>query len=214
MGFMSYAYVNHLRPAGRCFWGGTADLKGSGMTFLSDEILPRGWPIRTLAEDIHFGKELMLEGVRVRYAPNAVVTSDIAASKRQVTVQQRRWESGNRIARKAVLRRTLQSLLRNPSLGMLDALLDLLVPPLSVIVLLISGGASLTMLTEQSLLPYACASIAFTIAILSALIMLKAPWLIYTRILMTPGFVVWKGLMLLRSRIVGAPRHWERTPRK
>ena len=68
-GFLGFAVANHVRPAGRCFLGSSAGLKGSGMAFRRDLLLRLGWPCKSVAEDLEFGKELALQGIRILYVP-------------------------------------------------------------------------------------------------------------------------------------------------
>ncbi|MEE4384559.1 MAG: glycosyltransferase family 2 protein [Pseudomonadales bacterium] len=213
MGFMSYAYVNHVRPAGRCHWGGSADLGGSGMTFRAPFILERGWASRSLAEDLHFGKLLHLEGVRIVYVPAAIVTSRIPPHREQVAVQQSRWEAGRNHTLGAVLRSTLRALVARPCWSHLDALLDLLTPSLSVVAALVGASFLLALVGFGSPLPVGIAVAGFGAAVLTGLIQLRAPARLYGRIAFAPLFVIWKLTLLVRIRLLGGPDSWDRTPR-
>jgi cellulose synthase/poly-beta-1,6-N-acetylglucosamine synthase-like glycosyltransferase len=213
MGFMSYAYVNHVRPAGRCYWGGTADLKGSGMTFRAGLLLERGWPCKSLAEDVHFGKLLYLDGIRILYAPRAVVTSEIPPHREQVAVQQRRWEAGRGETLRAILVPSLRALATHPSFGRLDALLDLLTPSLSVVVGTVLVSGALALAGYGSPIPAGIALFGFGAAVLTGLIQLRAPRRLYLQLLRAPAFVIWKLALLARVRLLGGPSAWTRTPR-
>ena len=214
IGYASFCYVNHVRPAGRCFWGGTADLKGSGMVFRTQFLLRRGWNAHSIAEDIQLGKELMLDGVRVAYVPSARVESDIPATLAQVRVQQSRWEGGKHEVYASIRPRTASAFFRNPSMLLLDGLLDLMVPPLSMIILLNLAGLVLSWWSGSASLWVFIASIAiFGLAVLSGLLQNRAPAGLYLRLLAAPAFVVWKLLLLLRVKAAAAPTTWQRTPR-
>jgi 1,2-diacylglycerol 3-beta-glucosyltransferase len=214
IGYVSFCYVNHVRPAGRCFWGGTADLKGGGMVFRSAFLLPRGWPAHSIAEDIQLGKELMLEGIAVRYVPDARVESAIPSTLAQVRVQQSRWEGGRREVHASSLPRVLQSLRRQPSMLLLDGLFDLLVPQLSVVVLLGVIGIVLAWWAGSASLWIVLASLGvFAIAVLSGLLQNRAPLAVYARLLGAPVFIVWKLALLARVALSRAPAAWQRTPR-
>ncbi|MCC6145573.1 MAG: glycosyltransferase, partial [Candidatus Hydrogenedentes bacterium] len=94
IGYMAFNVINHVRPAGRCFFGGTAELKGSGMAFRTPLLLKYGWPAHSLTEDVEFSKQLLLDGVLVTYQPRAKVESAIPATRAQADIQQQRWEGG------------------------------------------------------------------------------------------------------------------------
>ncbi len=214
IGYASFCYVNHVRPAGRCFWGGTADLKGSGMVFRTQFLLPRGWNAHSIAEDIQLGKELMLEGIRVAYVPSAGVESDIPATLSQVRVQQSRWEGGKPEIYASIIPLAASAFLRRPSGLLLDGLLDLMVPPLSIVILLNLTGLLLSWLAASASLWIFLASIAvFGLAVLSGLLQNRAPGGVYWRLIAAPAFVVWKLALLLRVAIAPAPTTWQRTPR-
>ena len=214
IGFASYCYVNHVRPAGRCFWGGTADLKGSGMVFRTDFLLARGWNAHSIAEDIQLGKELMLEGVPVAFVQDAVVRSDIPSTLAQVRVQQSRWEGGKHRVIASLLPRTLASLWRRPSLLLLDGLLDMLVPPLAVVILLDLCGLALSWWTLPPAAAVFAGSLAvFATAVVTGLVLNRAPAGVYLRLLSAPAFLVWKLLLLARLAVRPPETTWNRTPR-
>ena len=214
IGFASYCYVNHVRPAGRCFWGGTADLKGSGMMFRTDFLLARGWTAHSIAEDIQLGKELMLEGVPVAFAQDAIVSSDIPATLAQVQVQQARWEGGKHHVIASVIPRALAALWRRPSLLLLDGMLDMLVPSLAVVALLDVCGLALGWWAIPATMPVFAGSLAvFAAAVLTGLLLNRAPAGVYLRLVSAPVFLLWKLLLLARLAIRPPETTWNRTPR-
>jgi cellulose synthase/poly-beta-1,6-N-acetylglucosamine synthase-like glycosyltransferase len=214
IGFASFAYVNHVRPAGRCFVGGSADLKGGGMVFRRELILATGWPAHSIAEDIEFGKDLILRGVRVVYAPDAVVVSDIPRALRDVAVQQTRWEAGKRHVLPGYFLRLWRAWLARPSILLSDAVLDLCVPPLSVVALLSIVGLVLSVsISSVSATAFLAAIAVFTAAVVTGLVQLRAPARVWGYLVLAPVFMTWKlGLLL---RIVSGPirTQWQRTPR-
>lgn len=214
IGFTSFCYVNHVRPAGRCFWGGTADLKGSGMVFRTEFLLPRGWGAHSIAEDVQLGKELMLEGIRVMYVPAALVTSDIPATLSQVAVQQSRWEGGKRAVFSNLVPTVIRAFCRRPSKLLLDGLLDLSVPSLSIVVLLCVVGFVLSWwLGSVSVWVFLASILTFSLAVLTGLVQNRASFSVYGRLLAIPGFFFWKLLLLARVAWNSAPTEWRRTPR-
>lgn len=213
-GFVSFCYVNHVRPAGRCFWGGTADLKGSGMVFRAAFLLPRGWAAHSIAEDIQLGKELMLEGIRVAYVPGASVASDIPATLAQVRVQQSRWEGGKHEVHASIAPRAWQAFWRQPSRLLLDGLFDLFVPQLSVVVLVNVAGMLLAWYAgSASLWVFAASIVIFATAVASGLLQNRAPPGLWWRLLAAPGFVAWKLGLLMRLALKPSAKGWQRTPR-
>lgn len=214
LGYMSFAYVNHVRPAGRSFWGGTAELKGSGMAFRRDLILETGWPAHSITEDIDFGKDLLFRGILVHYAPHAIVTSDMATTASQAAVQQSRWEGGNLYVFRRFFGQTVGAFLRRPRIALLDAALDLCVPPLSIVVLMtVTGLAVAPFLPGVPVAVFGAPVAAFGAAVLTGLIQLRAPAKVWLYIAAAPVFVLWKLALLFRVAAGPAETEWKRTPR-
>lgn len=214
LGFMSFAVINHVRPSGRCWLGGTAELKGSGMAFRSELLLEYGWPAHTIAEDIEFAKQLLLDGHKVSYNPNARVTSDIPTHAVQVHIQQSRWEGGKTYLAKKYFPLFLKRLLRRPSLVYVDALLDTLVPPLTLLVAMTLFCGLFSFLTFPGFTILFAVSIGFIgLTIVAALAQLRAPIKVWLYIATVPVFMAWKLPLLFKVFTGKTETGWERTPR-
>jgi cellulose synthase/poly-beta-1,6-N-acetylglucosamine synthase-like glycosyltransferase len=214
VGFASFCYVNHVRPAGRCFWGGSADLKGSGMVFRRDFLLARGWSAHSIAEDVQLGKELLLEGVRVVYVPGAKVDSDIPSTLAQVRVQQSRWEGGKKQIFSTLLPRTVVAAACKPSVNLLDGVIDLLVPPLTVVVAINLVGIGLSLVSGGLPIGVFVFSLAcFASAVLTGLVQNRASAATYGLLVGAPLFMLWKLVLLSRLAVSPTPTAWNRTPR-
>jgi 1,2-diacylglycerol 3-beta-glucosyltransferase len=213
-GFMSFAYVNHVRPAGRCFLGGSAGLKGSGMAFRSSLILETGWPSQSIAEDLDFGKELTMRGVRIHYLPGAIVTSNIGSRIKQVAVQQARWEGGKHQAMMKFLPRVVRAIAAKPSALLIDELFDLLIPPLSLLVVMLLLSGATAILTGLLPLWLIVASVlVFAAAVATGLLQLRPPPRTLVYIAMAPLFIVLKLALFAYLAIKPRQADWNRTPR-
>jgi 1,2-diacylglycerol 3-beta-glucosyltransferase len=214
LGFVSFAYVNHVRPAGRNFWGGTAELKGSGMVFRRALISNTGWPAGSIAEDVDFGKDLLLRGITVIYTPDAIVTSDIPSGLKQVAVQQSRWEGGKLHVFRKFFGQTLSAFGRTPTIALADAVLDLFVPPLSIIaVLSILGFALASFIGNPSPWLFVVPIGIFAVAVLTGLVQLRPPLRTYLYLAAAPAFLVWKLFLLATIALRPPETEWKRTPR-
>lgn len=214
LGYLGFMVINHVRPAGRNWLGGTAELKGSGMAFRADLLLRHGWPAHSIAEDAEFSKILFLEGVNVQYNPDALVTSAIPTRVEQARVQQSRWEGGKIALLRAYLPVFARRAARRPTLANLDALLDLLVPPQSLLFALlglcwcaawIAGPAFVAHFTVCGAIAAAC--------VLSGLLLRPAPRVIWLHLAAVPLLLIWKLPLLLRVALQKGARAWQRTPR-
>lgn len=89
----------------------------------------------SLAEDVDFGIDLGMRGIRIAYADEAWCDGEMVSGGKNSQSQRRRWEEG----RIAILRSRIQPLLKQaltaPSLICLDLAMDLLVLPLSYVAL-------------------------------------------------------------------------------
>jgi cellulose synthase/poly-beta-1,6-N-acetylglucosamine synthase-like glycosyltransferase len=214
IGFMSFAVINHLRPSGRCWLGGTAELKGSGMAFRSHLILDYGWPAHTIAEDSEFAKQLLADGHRVHYTPHAQVRSPIPEHKIQIETQQSRWEGGKQSLFKKYFPIFLKKSFSDHPIQYIDATMDLLVPPLTVLIavtgLCFVGSLLVSWLWGLAML--ICLAV-IGLAILTSLLQLRAPLKVYGFIAAIPVFMLWKIPLLFRVTFGKSDAGWERTPR-
>lgn len=131
---IALAVVHHLRPMGRTSLGGSAGLKGNGMVFSSDFLKRQGWQANSLVEDLEFSLDLAMQGVRIAYIPDAQVFAEMPETQVNARSQRERWEMGRfEILRKWMLP-MLGSMFARPTLLKFDALVDLVFPPLSLLV--------------------------------------------------------------------------------
>lgn len=214
LGFVGFSVINHLRPSGRRFFGGTAELKGSGMAFRAPLLLKYGWPAHSLAEDAEFSKRLLLDGVLVDYNPRAIVTSEIPATTYQARIQQQRWEGGKIHVLRTYLPVLLRAFFKRPSIARLDALLDILVPPQSMLVLLLGACLVLSVPVHPLLtLHFALCLLAVAFYVLSALALARASVVIWLALAAVPLLLIWKLPVYLRLALSRGAQAWQRTPR-
>ena len=176
-----------------------------------------------LTEDIEFQLELLLDGVLVAFLPNAVVKAEMPLTFTAATTQNERWELG----RLQLARRYLPKLVRRAvrpgphgRAAPIDAALDQLVPPLSV---LAAGTAAL--LTTTSLihrrsgmgragLTLASASaLGLVFHVLGGLRLADVPRSTYAALALAPRLVVWKVLLWLKVWLRPDEVSWTRTAR-
>ena len=214
LGYFGFTLINHTRPAGRCWLGGTAELKGSGMAFETGLLLQYGWPAHSIAEDAEFSKQLFLDGVLVHYNPGALVTSEIPTHRRQARVQQQRWESGKLQVARKYFPILLRNALRHPSRSAVDAVLDILVPPMSLLILALHSAAALSLLVHPALSTVlGICLLALAVCIVAGPLMRKAPARVWLYLAAVPVFLLWKMLLFLRLLLRRSAATWQRTPR-
>jgi cellulose synthase/poly-beta-1,6-N-acetylglucosamine synthase-like glycosyltransferase len=136
--FAALACRHRLRPLGRTRLTGSAGLYGSGMVFARSVLEHRRWSGH-LVEDAELQNELLLDGILVTFVPDAVLLAEVPDSNDAARTQNERWEKGRIDLARRYVPRLLRSLprARGRRLAHVDAVLDHLTPPLSVVV---AGG--------------------------------------------------------------------------
>jgi 1,2-diacylglycerol 3-beta-glucosyltransferase len=209
---------HHLRPLGRTAIGASCGLYGNGMAFTAAILRGREWSGH-LTEDIEFQMDLLLDGVRVAYAPDAVVEAEMPPTLEDARTQNERWERGRiELARRYVprlVRAAVAPGARN-RVAAVDAVLDHLVPPLSVLAAAVGGVTAASIAVGRRARPTSglllCAALGAHV--LSALALARAPASVYRSLLHAPGMVVWKVRLWLRMLAGPGEGGWVRTARR
>lgn len=213
--YAGFALVNGLRPAGRSCLGGTADLKGNGMGFRTGLLLDYGWPAHSIVEDIELSSRLLLDDVLVHFNPDAVVISEMPTSRTQAEPQRRRWESGRLDTIRNYVPALAKAFARRPRWRYLDAILELLVPPLTILVMLQAVCLVVSCLIRPAWTPvFLLSSGATVFYVIAGLYKMRAPGEVWRGLLLAPVFLAWKIPFYFRLARSKKPGGWERTQRQ
>lgn len=199
---------HHTRPLGRNRLGGSSGLYGNGMVFTRSVMEGRRWTGH-LVEDAEFQMELLLDEIIVEYVPEARLEAEMPDTLDAATTQNQRWELGRiQMAKRyvpALVGRVLRG--RPRPAANIDAILDHLVPPLSVLVAAdvaavgVAGATRLlgritsngSMRTQRWLFGSAVASLLVLVAhVFVSLRAVRAPLSVYQALLGAPRAVAWK----------------------
>lgn len=216
------ALAHYVKPLGRNTFGLSDGLKGNGMCF-SRAVLERvPWSGESITEDIEYTLRLVLEGIRIEFAPEAVVRAQMPTGAKQAATQRQRWEGG----RYGLMRRAFALLLhgiRTRRIMVIDRAAELIIPPfvelftLPALGLLI-GGLWLWIAPEATgarwmLLGWGAILAAQTTYLTAGLTLARVPLAVASSLLFAPFYIVWKfglyGAMILRRGAGG----WQRTER-
>jgi cellulose synthase/poly-beta-1,6-N-acetylglucosamine synthase-like glycosyltransferase len=119
----------------------SSGIRGNGWALTHELLEQVPYASFSLTEDLEFGVELGMRGIRVAYADEAHCNGEMVSGEKDARSQRRRWEQG----RLALVRNRTLPLLKQAatarSLVCLDLALDLLVLPLSYVAL---NAAALT----------------------------------------------------------------------
>jgi cellulose synthase/poly-beta-1,6-N-acetylglucosamine synthase-like glycosyltransferase len=172
----------------------------------------------SLTEDLEYGIELGLAGVRVAYADDAHSDAEMVSGEQVASKQRQRWESGRFQLIRSKTWVLVRAAFMQPSRLCLDLALDLLVLPLSYVVLniaLLLGLAALATLWRSPMQLWLWTGAACAAAVL--LYVLRG-WQLsgigmrgLADLARAPGFLAWKLMLLLRRRASG---EWVRTERE
>lgn len=209
-----------LRPFGLRALGLPCQMTGTGMAFPWDAIRSVDLKSGNLAEDLKLGLELALAGYSPTFCSSAFVTSEFPSSIDGTRTQRKRWEQGHIevIAKDALRLLSLAIARRNWHLLVLT--LDLMVPPLSLLVILVGGSFTITALaaligfSSVPLLISAGTLLGFIATIFVAWLNCGRDILPASAILSIAPYVLGK-VGLYRQIISGnADAKWQRTDRK
>jgi cellulose synthase/poly-beta-1,6-N-acetylglucosamine synthase-like glycosyltransferase len=212
----AFNVFNHLRMAGTFRLSGTAVLKGNGMAF-STELLERyGWPCHSIVEDMEFTLRLLQDGVNVHYNPDAIVRSEMVTSGKSASSQRSRWEGGRFMLVRKMTGPLLRLFAEKGRIRFLYALLELAVPPLSLLVMLFAfATAGSLLLLKSGWIMFATSFwLILVFYVVSGQIQRRAPLSTWLYLATAPLYVLWKiplyAAMVLRKKSTA----WVRTTRE
>jgi hypothetical protein len=210
---------NAVRQRGLQRLAGRVHLTGTGMAIPFPLFQPARLACATVVEDLELGLQLADDGHPARLVSGATVWSS-GSTEEGTLVQRRRWEGGFLATS---LRRAPRTVLRGLRRGDLRAVLgglDLMVPPLALLVLL-DGAALVAASILAFLLGEGWWPVAVQLLLLAAAgLAVFAAWSREGRdfislgvLLRLPLYILWKLPLYLRLVRRGAPSDWLRTGR-
>jgi cellulose synthase/poly-beta-1,6-N-acetylglucosamine synthase-like glycosyltransferase len=207
-----------LRSRARERFGLSCGLRGNGWC-VTHELLQRV-PYRafSLAEDIEYGIELGLAGVRVHYADEAEVVAEMVNDAASATTQRRRWELGRLQLIVSGTRALLRAARQQRAWLCVDLAMDLLVLPLAYVALNVCAllvAATLLWLWNPAatlgLWLVAGCAVSLTLYVLRGWQLSRMGARGLLDLVRAPFFVAWKLLLMLQRR---ESQEWVRTRRK
>ncbi|WP_109477836.1 glycosyltransferase family 2 protein [Paraburkholderia sp. C35] len=130
---------NHIRPSGGDLLAMPCGLTGSGMAFPWSTVRSVELATSNIVEDLALGINLTLMGHSPIYCADALVTSPLPLAESSHTNQRKRWEQGHLATIVRKVPTLLISAVRQQSWKCFAAALDLLVLPLTLLLLVQSA---------------------------------------------------------------------------
>jgi cellulose synthase/poly-beta-1,6-N-acetylglucosamine synthase-like glycosyltransferase len=216
---LAFTVKNQVRPTGLHRLGLPVPLTGTGMAFPREALRDVTLGSANIVEDMQLGLDLALAGRAPRLCPAAQVVGQLPTDARTALGQRRRWEHGH-------IRTIVTQVPRLLGLGLIRCkpaawamALDLLVPPLSLllVLLLLAGGAlaGIAAMTRVTAGPAIALFAAFAAVIGSVFLV----WLKFGRQMLpasslsaVASYVAWK-LPLYAAVLLRPEKKWVRTDR-
>ena len=214
--YAALSAVHYLRPRGRAVLGLSCGLKGNGMCFSADVLRRFSWRWFTLAEDVEFHLALVNAGLRVEFAPEAIVLADMPVTLAQANSQNQRWERGRLELLRSQGRTLLVQALRRRSLVPLDAVVEQLIPPLSIPIMLAIAclAAALPLGAWVAVWLAGFSLIGQAAYVVASLALVGAPRGAYRALTFAPLYAVWKASLYAQALVTHGSGAWIRTSRQ
>jgi cellulose synthase/poly-beta-1,6-N-acetylglucosamine synthase-like glycosyltransferase len=207
-----------VRSRARERLGFSCGIRGNGWC-VTHELL-REVPYRafSLTEDLEYGIDLGMAGFRVAYADEAHANADMVSGEQAAGNQRQRWEAGRLQLTRSKTLPLLRTAVTRRSMVCFDLALDLLILPLSYIVLDIAALLVLAgIVTWLHVSPWPWLWIGFACTCCVSLYVLRG-WQLsgigargILDLARAPAFLLWKIILMLRR---SKPVEWIRTDRE
>lgn len=207
-----------VRSRARERLGVSCGIRGNGWCVTHRLLVRVPYRAFSLTEDVEYGIELGLAGIRVQYADEAHSDADMVSGEQIARKQRQRWEDGRFKLIRAKTLTLLNAAFRQRSGICLDLALDLLVLPLSYValnVIALLGIAGFATWWQPSLQPWlwlgaGCAACLMLYVLRGwQLSGIGAQGLL--DLARAPGFLLWKILLMFKPR---NSAEWVRTDRE
>jgi len=219
LSYLGFVLNRNLRYTGRTRLGGSSNLLGNGMCFTRDITDRFGWPAKSVVEDLEFEIQLNLEGTRVAFVSEARIFAEIPNTFEESATQRTRWDLGKFHVRNTYLPRLVKKGLKELNLNCFDRALELLIPPYSILWMLMLAlfflAAGLSLFTGfDLLLAVWCGVVGSSVVyVFLGLIVARASWKIYRNLLYAPFFLLWRVKILIQGTLTKATSQWVKTER-
>ncbi len=218
---IALAMFHQVRSTARERLGVSCGLRGNGMCFSTKLLRDVPHDAFSIVEDLEYGVRLGKLGHRVAYVHEADVLGEMVSGEQASRSQRRRWEHGRAQIAKTHGWPLLREALRVRSGLLFDLAMDVLVPPLSKLVLAAVGGTVAAGVLIAVTAEGWAALRAFSFATWCLAAYVFAGWL-HSRtglrglvdLAMAPAYLVWKVALGFQKPQANKPQEWVRTQRE
>ena len=216
----AWAVKNWVRPLGLNALNLPCQLMGTGMAFPWQVIRSADLASGSIVEDLKLGLDLAKSGNPPLFCPSARVTSQFPWSVEGARSQRKRWEEGHINMILTTFSQSIYQAITRRNLGLFVLALDMVIPPLSLLVILlvgmssVAGVAVLLGLSSAALVVNAASIVVLILAIFVAWSNYGSSILPPSAIISVASYVFAKLPIYRRLLSSGDDPKWTRTDRK
>lgn len=207
---LSTASFNALRPLGKSMLGLSAGINGNGFCLARETVERVPYLAHSIVEDIEYHMHLLAAGIKVDFLDQVWVKAQMPVGGRGSTVQRVRWERGRIITIRNYAPRLLADWIGGQRRAF-DGLVDVLMPPVSLIALCLLPAAAFGT-TAQRWAAVAGFAIMAMHYLLAACRYGSVKGL-FRLSFYIPWYIVWKTHVVLASLLTERNLPWIRTDR-
>ncbi len=219
LGFLLY---NFVRPLGRKVINCSAGVRGNGMCFTTKTLKEVPWNTYSLNEDLEYGLVLLLNGIKVDFAPEAIVLATMPKSAKNAESQRTRWERGRFPVIKKYSIKLLSYSIKKFSFRSFDAFIELITPPFVNVVAFAMFMLIINLIlfllgiafTKTFLLMWGILILAAVAHVVIGLFTARADKMLISAFLYIPKYIIWKLLLYIKVFSKSKNIEWIRTTRE
>ncbi len=198
---------NHVRPAGRNAFGGSAGLRGNGVAFKPNVFKSYHWPPNFVLEDLEFSTELILKDMIVHYNPDAIALGWMFEDEEKARLQRVGHKDGRFRTISKYGPELLKRFYKERKFLYFDGFMELFMPSLTMLFAAQVLLLFLACLFFQGIVFDSILCLFFTaIYVLSGMILCKAPLSVWLAFLGTPLYILKRLIFYVKKRHVQGQR--------
>jgi cellulose synthase/poly-beta-1,6-N-acetylglucosamine synthase-like glycosyltransferase len=220
VGALAILLRNRVRPRGLRRLKLPCHLTGSGMAFPWHLLRDAPDTGSMLVEDLVMGIEIALQGHPAESCPAVHVSSDLPPGRAAGLRQRRRWEHGQLHTLVTYAPRLISVGLAERRMSLIGLGLDLLVPPLALLVILQGAMLALALAAASvsgiSIVPATLAAASLFVvgsAVIISWMAFGRQTLAFRHLVLVPLYLLWKVPLYVTLLLKGKQKSWERTDR-
>jgi 1,2-diacylglycerol 3-beta-glucosyltransferase len=218
---LGFTLYNFVRPLGRKLLNCSAGVRGNGMCFTMELLREIPWNTYSLNEDLEYGLVLLLSGINVDFAPEAVVYATMPTNEKNAESQRARWEKGRSPVIKAYGKKLLSHAVMRMSFRAFDAFVELVTPPFVTLFAVVAVSFLVNaILAAYGVEGFAAMALLWFAAVLLGLFHVigglqaaRADKNLYRAFFHIPHYAVWKAILYGKLLLRGTTTEWVRTTR-